>query len=190
MLQHVLLESPLLLIPLLIVGLYVLVYVWARRRTKGSGWAVVVGFAAAAMLVIVQMAVVTDREQLIDTCNEMGDLVEAGRISALAQFIAPEFDEAGLDREGFLDRVDRARIDYAVSDIRLSNFEVEVDGSTATVRLAATCRVQAEGIIMDRQALRFELEFRRSGDQWQVTSVERLRSGLGAVGRLRDVLGQ
>jgi hypothetical protein len=150
-----------------LVTLAVIVYVQVRST------AAFVGIFAAVLLtialVVAERLIVTPREAVGQTLNDLAATIEADDLPGVLQFIAPTAAEVRADAEALMPLVvvDRARI--------ISTPEIVVDESTdpptATVNCQGLVDVTVkqngmQGPYMDR----VEIQFVRSGDRWLIES--------------------
>ncbi len=188
--QTILFESPLYLMPLLLVGEFVLLRRWATRQTPNARRAVVGGLVVAALLLLMQHLVVTEREKLIGLCNELAAAAVKGDVDGIGGHISDRFAAEGLDRDGFLDYVRRGLTAVEVRSARLSGFEISIeDGRLAKVLFNASARVYgaAEGLGGSRPS-RWELHFEKTGDCWRVVFLTPRRLPFFPFDSLRELL--
>jgi len=187
MLQHVLLESRLLLFGAWMALQLVVIGVWSWRRTRAANRAVWAGLIALPLLMLVSTLVETGREQLIATCRSLARNVERGEVWAIKSRLAPGFEAAQLDRAAFGERLEPALQRYAVGNVRLSRFGFAFDADDrATVALSASCNVRTADRFMNRVLTRWRVRFIRAGDEWLITSLEAVPTPFSPVRHLRD----
>lgn len=187
-LRAVLFEKPLYLIPILIVVQFVLVRVWAARRTARTARTVWIGLAVAALLLVMQMLVVTHRERITIICRAMATAVEDGDVPAIASHVADGFDAEGYDKTAFVSRLKQTLTRVHVEDAKLSGFEVTVEGGrTARAVFTASARLIFPESVTYRSASRWELHFERVSGEWRMVSLKPISTPTFPFSHLRDV---
>jgi hypothetical protein len=168
---------------------FILIAVWSWRRSRPSARAVWVGFAALPMLMLVSSVVVTQREQIIALCEDLGGFVEDGDVDAIGKRLADACEVEDLDRDAFLSRVEDTLARYHIWDVGLGSFETTFssDGACA-VEFHATARVRSNDIPYEWFASRWRLNFRRIGDSWLVTKIKPVPTPQGNLPSLADLL--
>lgn len=175
-LKAFLFERPLYLVPVLVVAQFILIRVWAQRRTAGSRRAAWIGLVVAVLLLAAQRLVVTDRERIIALCRMMALAVEDGDVPAVAAHVADHFDAKGMNKADFVARLTRGLTTVHVERSRLSDFQCTFDNSRhAHVRFLANARVVYGREVALRQPSAWELLFERVGESWQMTSLKPVR---------------
>ncbi len=188
--KTVLFESPLYLVPLLLVGEFILLRRWAARRTPNARRAALAGVVVAALLLVMQHLVVTERESLIALCNELAVAAVNGDVAGIGEHVSDRFATQNLDRDEFMQWVRRGLTAVEVRSARLSGFEVSIeDGQRAKVTFNASARVYgaAEGLGGSRPS-RWELHFEKTGDRWLLVFLTPRRSVVFPFDSLRELL--
>jgi len=191
--RALLFERPLLLVPLLVVVQFVLIVIWSRRRTPRARRAVLAGFFVAPLLVVLQSAVVTDRERLTRACVALADACRRGDVPGFGRYVSPSFAAAagpGQDpftRSSLLEWLEHTLIAYRVEEPRLRAFEITCEGPHAVVRFEASCRVVTDRDIAPGILSRWELHFELRDGQWLVTDIRPLPSRWFPFRRLADL---
>jgi hypothetical protein len=156
---------------------FVLLALWARRRTAASRQAVLIGLAVAVVLITVQAVVRTDREQVAAACRDLADAfrkADLGRFSALiSPSYAPPLGDPGgpAGKQELLDLVKRATAEASLEELRLRGFEFEPTAGAMRVQFEASCRVITGDRVYHGVLSSWELEWRESQDDWQVTQI-------------------
>ncbi len=189
--RWLLFESRIALLTALGLVEFVLLWIWARRRTRRTRRRAGVGLVVAGLLLSVQALVVTDREKIMAICREMACAVEEGAVDQVGRHVASDFAAGGVDRAGLLAGLTRMLTHVHIEEPRLSDFEVLVTGNEAQVTFQARCRVASAELVEGGIISRWELTFRRVGDRWQVVAIQPLPTlgfpfqNLGEVLRVR-----
>ena len=131
---RLLFESPWLLLVVLVAVQFGLIIVWSWRRSRLSARAVWTGFVAMPTLIALSLLVVTPRERVIGLCRDLASMVDAGDVAGIARHLAEDFDAAQMDRDAFLESVERSLTHYHVDDARLRRFEVEFSAEGVSAR--------------------------------------------------------
>ncbi len=144
------------------------------------------------LLLLLSVAIVTDRERIAAVCREMAVAVGSSKIDQVGQHISRSFQTASrngmLDRDDFLDVVRSALKRWDVEEERLSDFEIETRGDRATVSFRATCRLVGPELMLPRHVSVWDLEFSREGSGWKVVDVQPRRTAMMPVDSLGDLL--
>jgi hypothetical protein len=188
-LRAVLFEQPLYLIPILVIVLFVLVRVWARRRTARTARAVWIGLAVAVLLLVMQALVVTHRERIVLVCRAMATAVQDGDVPAIASHVADGFEAEGYDKTAFVSRLKQTLTRVHVEDAKLGGFEVTVEGGrTARAVFTASARLILPDSVTYRSASRWDVHFERISGVWRMVSVKPISTPTFPFDHLRDVL--
>ncbi len=175
MMKEFLFEDTFWMVLSLVPVVFVLWGVWYRTRSRASSRALMVGLSASALLLVVQWWVVTDREKLERTTRLLSSAVEHHDIDGVVALVDPnaKFD-GGYDREQFKEHLSYLLKKYEVENPSVGGFVVDINGTQASIRCSASCRVTTRewsGTVPSRWELTFKL---RSG-QWLVTDLKPLK---------------
>ena len=175
MITRILFESLWLLAVAWVVAEFILIVVWSWRRSRRAAYCVYGGFAAAPLLFIASVLIVTPREQLIQLCMELSGYVDDGNVAAIERHLASDFEAGRLDRNGFIKRLEQSLSRYRVDDPRLRRFQVSFpEAHRGTVVFQASARVRSPDLVYDWIVSRWRLHCRRTADRWQVIKLESL----------------
>ena len=189
MISRILFESPWLLVITWVAVQFILIAVWSWQRSKAAGRIVWVGFAAAPLLLITSVLVVTPREQIINLTRTLAGHVDDPNLRAIKLLLADDFHAGDFDRDTFLDRLEPALTKYRIDDPRLRWFQVSFpESDVGVVEFHATAHVRSPEVLYDWIASRWRLTFRREGEQWLLTEVESLPTPPLNLDNLRDWL--
>jgi len=162
MLEHVFLESRLLLFAAWIVVQLGVIGWWSWRRTPAANRAVWAGLVALPCLMVLSTWVVTRGEQITQLCRGLAQVVEREELDTLKGFLADDFTAADMNRDEFIERVGSALSRFQISRLKLQRFAYEFDaGGNAAVEFSATCRVRSTDADFDRVPSRWRLNLRR-----------------------------
>jgi hypothetical protein len=125
------------------------------------------------LLVLVELVVITDKEQISDTMSRAADALETNDAAAVMQYIAPE---AGDMRS----RAEAALSAFEVKSASFSGLDVTVNSHLSPV----TAQARFFGKFNGRDRLgrlpyenvfrRFEVDLRREGERWVMTDYRML----------------
>lgn len=189
MISKLFLESPWLLLVLLVAMQFAVIAIWSRNRNRAWARVVWTGFALVVALPAFSLLVVTPRERVIGLCRELAVMVDAGDVEGIAHHLSDEFAAGGLDRVAFLDRVEERLSHYHVDYPTLRHFETAFPTSDeAVVVFDAACSVRSVDAFVDRLRSRWRLRLRKYGQQWRVTEIEALPTPLSPIRNMRDWL--
>ncbi len=173
----VLFESRAALAALLGVVLFVLLVHWRR---SGRPRPLLLGLAAAVLLLVVQALVVTKREHARRILSAIEQDIVASRTTALAAALAPDFDFPE-GRAGFLELVDHelARIDVRYLERWWLRVERD-EGERFTVVVEYSADIA--GVYAGTFQSGWELTFVNTADGWRVQQIRpRHLAGMGNV---------
>lgn len=178
-----------MLLVVLVAIQFVLICIWSWRRHRLAARLVWVGFASMPLLGMLNVFVVTPREQVVQTCHDLADMLEGGDVVAIGRHLADDLVVEGRTKEQLLDRLGDVLTRRRVENLRLTGFSVEFSRpNVAEAVFDATCSVRPSGAIYDRLMSRWRITFRRNGDSWRVCRVETLPAPFSPVRALRDLL--
>jgi ketosteroid isomerase-like protein len=185
-LRYVFLEQPYVLIPLLVIGTYICLVVWLRRRTPRAKRALLIALLLCVTLPLVQWLVVTDREQIRAVCESIGRAVEAGDVDAISRHVAADFRTRDIDRAELLDMAERALARHHPQNVRFRDFRVDVDGDRAEVTYTSICSVSGEYIERDVRVNWIAIFIRVNGE-WHLQSADIRQTPFLPISRLEDL---
>lgn len=154
--------------------LFVLLVYWRR---SGRRRPLLVGLAAAAVLLTVQGLVVTQREHAGRILVPIEKDLLASRTGALAAALAPDFDAAGMDRDAFVQYVSRQlqRLKIRWLD-RWALFLVESDAERFVVSATYSADVAGGNFTGNVRSV-WSLTFVRRSDGWKIANIRPLHVG-------------
>lgn len=189
MVSKLLLESPFLLLAVLVAIQFGLICVWSWRRSPLWRRIVWSGFAAIPTLLLISVLVITTRERIIELCRDLATMAEHGDIARIGRHLADDLEIAGLNRDEFLDRVRQRLSSYRVKDARLRRFEVTRPGEGGVQAVFdAVCSIESADAFLRQMVSRWRVTFRRSGARWEIVDVEALPTPLSPIRDIRDWL--
>lgn len=187
MLQHIFLESRVLLFGVWIVVQLVLIAIWSSRRTRAASRAVWIGLVALPTLMLVSTVVHTEREKLMALCRTLARHIQHGEARPIESRLADDFSAAGLDRDAFIERLEPALERFGLDNIRLTQFDITFDGDDrATVELSASCNVRTADRFLSQVLSRWRVVFARIHGEWQITTIEAVPTPFSPIRNLRD----
>jgi len=150
-----------------------LVVIWSQRRTLVWARAVWVGVGLIPACLTLSVVIETPRERVIAFCWELARAVDEGETSSIAVHFAEDFQAEGLDRAGFVQRLEQTLTRFRVDHPRLRNFEVTFPTvESAIVTLTTTCLVRSVDAVFGHLPSRWRLSLRRDGESWLVVKIE------------------
>ncbi len=174
MVTRILLESYWLLLGTWIPVQFVLIAMWSWRRTETTKRVVWSGFVVFPMLLVVSMLVVTDREKIVDQLIALARAVEQVDLDEIASHFAEDFEARGYSRERMLARIDARLTQYPVTQARISQVAVALDGDEAIVKFRGSANIRFPEIPYQYATFLWHSKWRRSQDGWLITSLEKL----------------
>ncbi len=167
---------------------FILIGCWSWTRSRTHARVVWGGFAALPLLLVLSAAVVTDRERIVLLFEQLAEAVETRDVGAIARHLDEDFSVNRLDRQGFIEEVERLLARYKIWDAKLRRFEIRFPGpDRAEASFHATARVRSEELLYDWFAARWKSKLVRRGDVWLVTSIVRSRGSAGGPLQLGDL---
>ncbi|MCH7595474.1 MAG: hypothetical protein IID35_02855 [Planctomycetes bacterium] len=188
MIYRLLFEQPILLTVVCVAVLFLTICVWSRWRTRRAAWCVWLALAAAPILLLISITVVTPAETIIALCRQLARDVDDGNVPAIAAKIAEDFQAEGLDKERFVQRLEQALTHSRVDHPRLSDFDIQVGNAAAVATFRAVCRIRTRVATIRALPTRWRLNFRLSQETWRITRIEALPTPPLNVRRLGDWL--
>ncbi len=189
MIAKLLFERPVLLFVLLAAVEAVILWVWWRRRTRGTLRAVWVGLGAMPLLMVISTSVVTPSEQIISICHELARAVEEAHVTEIDRRLHEDFEAVDLNRDAFVDGVERTLSRFHVKDARLYQLSVTFpQPEIGLVEFNASCFISAFDATGQRLLSRWRVTFQQSGRDWLVTTIEALPAPFSPIRDLRDCL--
>lgn len=147
-----------------------------------------IGLGACIALGLLSRMVVTDREQVMQTCRTLIELTERGDVDGIARFIHHDFDADGIDRSQFVDAVKRTLFQIQVQDPWMRNFRAQVDKDQVEARFSVTCKLISESQIDYGVISAWTVRFERDGDQWKLISVQPRETPAFPFSRLSQII--
>jgi len=169
-----LLESPW---PAIVVGVMAAGLLGVAYHNTGNPrlrWAMAGTLAAVLLLLLVEWLVVTDREAIADTLEDVAVALETNDLDAVLAYLAPEGDRIRLDAQRYLPA-------FEISDANVGgDLEVVVNRVTnpRTARVTFTGRISgasrnlAERSPYENFVRPFTLRLREDEDRWLITDYD------------------
>jgi len=175
------LESPVLLLIFSAIAVAVALAVHRRRLSAGSLRGVWLTVAACLLLLVLQHAIETDREQIRAAVAAMARAVDDGDIPTLGEHLDVHFEDRGLDKTAWLADVRQRLQRWRIDEARVWNFKIETDDATATVSFQALCDWRSGDQAPQSVASAWKLAMVRGEDGWKLQRVLSARFGLGGA---------
>lgn len=154
---------------------------WMTARSRRMVW-LSLGFCA--LLIVIQHYVVTDREVLRHMVRTMARAVEQGDVATLGEWFDDEITLGGRSgKKAALQHAHMSLQRYDINEARVSGFQIEIAGDTATVAFQAVCDVQGvkENPYYSTPS-QWQLGCVRRPDGWKVQSAK-YELGFAGLGR-------
>lgn len=168
------LESPW---PALVVGALALGLLGVAYHNTGHPrlrLAIIAAVGVTLLMLLVQWLVVTEREAVSDTLEQMAVALESNQIDAVLGYLAPDAGAIRTDAQRYLPGVEisDANIggDLQVTVNRLTN--PPTARATFTGRISGVNRSPAERSPYENFVRPFTLTLRQEGDRWLITGYE------------------
>ena len=162
------------LLGLVMVGLsFVMIGWWSWRRSLASARALKATLIAFPLLMLLSHLVVTDGEQMIETCNALAAAVRGDDMATIERHLSDELSVAGMDRDRFLDQVTATLTRYDVVRARLKRFNVEhIASGVGAVTFVASASIRTKDDFAMDLPTRWRVTFQREGDVWMVIKLK------------------
>jgi hypothetical protein len=143
--------------------------VYSQLRTTTALLAILAVVLVTAALLVAEYLIVTPREAVAQTLNDLAAAIEADDLPAVLRFIAPDSKTVRGDAESLMPlvTVEKARI--------VSTPQIDVDESTQPATATARCQGLVDVTIKQNGMKgpyldRVEIHFIRDGDRWLIKS--------------------
>jgi hypothetical protein len=186
--EIILFESP---VRLLVGFACVIAVVWVYgTRTEHSRRVV----AAIALLVvlcivmlIVQSAVVTDREAIRQTIDDIVDAAERGDAAFILSRIDAGYGGDGFDRKEISEWIDRALRIVKVSGVSLVGVDIDTQISPPSVEIRSHSLIEVRNAYTGPVFSTWRLEFANNPQGWKISRITPIAIGQRSVQGIRDL---
>lgn len=155
------------------------------RHTIHYKRAMVFSLPVFIVLLTLNVVIVTDREAIRTTLDELITACRSGDAAALEHLIADEFSADGLDKHELLNAADSVFDHIRIDAVRLT--QVLVDPPALQGASISHILSQA-GTDFGWVQSDWQLEFTKTADRWLLTSIRPLSIQLQNVNGIREVL--
>jgi len=183
---NILFESPLKLALLLFFVLLICLILWRRQRTDRTRRALLVALGVSLVLMIVQGWVTTDREQIRQIIDQLGNAVAQKDMAVIGAYIDPAYALHGRDHDQVLSRIDAALRRTDVDAPYLYNVKVTTDHDRGQANLTSIASVVLDGSSLGQIVSAWQLEFVERPAGWRVTGIDPVKVQGQSVGSLWD----
>ncbi len=173
-LQQLFLESP---VRLGIFGFILLaIALFARRRyldTFGPRL-VPATLAAIALLFTLQLFVVTDREEILSTMDELVAAIEVKDFAFFDRVISEQYESEDMGKAEIVGFI-RGTLDHVkIYDTRLHRRDVTVTDDRAEMILAARATISIDGGVGQMHWGNWQIGWHQEGDAWRIIAIRPL----------------
>lgn len=144
---------------------------WRQGRTRGQALAMLGPVTLAAIVLILAMAVETDREQIMKMAAEIAADVQSDRSEALQKYLDDKFvgyyEGAALNRTTVLVTSKAAKRAHSVSKIRILDAQVTVEGKWATMKAPVRMEI-SQSIMTGDITVLFKLKWVKRPQGWRL----------------------
>ena len=148
-LTRTLFEQPLGFLGMMLVAEIVLAAIWRERRTRGTARLLIVPAALAALVGVLSVLVVTDREQIRHACEQIAADLSAGKTDGLQTYLDDDatidlgrYGGIGLDKRMTILAAKTAVGRWNVRQIAITKFRVQF-GHRAIVDLTTVMTLES-----------------------------------------------
>lgn len=146
----------------------------SRKRIQSEAWrrrALPLALFVIVVLFILQSAIVTERERILDRLDQFVGAIETPNATTLAGLIASDYDSEGFDRDEFIAALDRWLAQIDVHDTRYRRRDVDVQGSTAEMTLGASATVHRNGGTGEQHWGRWKIDWVKEDVEWRIRAI-------------------
>ena len=166
-------ENTIVLAGMLAIILLLFLFRWANRRDQASVRWLLIAVGVVGGLPMLSALVVTQREEVIATCQSLARAVDNGDLAAIGEFLDQACVVGGISRPEFLERLEDVLTRFRVDQPRLRAFEVMVDKAGRSVaEFTASAQIRGIENVWDRVPTKWRVSLRRVGDAWRATEIE------------------
>jgi len=181
-LRRTFLEDPVYLYLLLAAAEAVLFVLWRRRPTRRAAMRLIVPPAIAAVVFVVEWAVVTPCEELVATVGRMRADAAAVRIEAVGDYLAEDFTFTGggrtIDRETAIRQAEQAVSRFQVTRVVLLRYQLELEDHQASMVIGSQIITESEWAGGRAPYLTWTLRWCYGPDGWRIVHVAQPEVGL------------
>ena len=135
-----------------------------------------------------QKLVVTRSEQVRAVTEALVAATEDGRVDLIAKQIRSDFHVGEFDRASFISGVESALTFTKVENARITGFDVEFSGDTATVSLGVIAQFIGRQEFSGMQPTSWTLTYELTDGEWMLTAVEPRSTPVFPYDDLRQVI--
>ena len=162
-----------------------LVLVFARRSLS-SVVALIAVIAITLALAFVESLVITEREQVEESLDQLIDALEANDLAAVLAVVDPSANVVRSDAEALMSQVN-------IADAGATGIRIELDDSAKPPRAMALFRGRIDGVHTRTGARVFffdqvEIDWQKSGERWLILNYRVFQRG-EAIDAVRSVHG-
>jgi hypothetical protein len=180
--KHALFDEPTSVYVVLGVAQLVLVAVWFYRRTRLSRYLLPVPILLAGGVALLDAAIVTDREQIVQRVEAMRDDFVAGRLDKAGEYIDESYiGYRGGDKGEVVDAIQSEQRIRQVESISVSSMDITVSGRAATMDVTTTIRMDG-GQFGGSIPLKWRLHWVKRDGVWRISGAEEPQTGFSGLG--------
>jgi hypothetical protein len=172
-------EKPLFLVIMGVLTAVILGGIWLQTGRKQAMIGLIVTLALTGLLVLIERAVETDREQIDALLHRVAELVERNQIDAALEY-------AHSDAKEIRERAQTELRRWEFHSISIKrNLEITVDSDASPPRAVAEFNVlvvlsDGSGTLQHSRVLRFVVvHLEKEGNAWRAVSYEHFRPKIG-----------
>jgi len=139
-------------------------------------------------LFILQKLVMTQRETILLRLDQFVNAIVDPNPLMLAELVHDRYDAEDLNRQGFLDSLDRWMERFDVYDVRYRKRAVSVDGATAELELGVMATVQIDKQAGQTHFGTWIIDWRQDGDAWRIVSIRPIQIDGQPIAQMRPYL--
>lgn len=178
-------EQPLGFLAIMLVAEIVLAAIWRERRTRGTARLLIVPAALAALVGVLSVLVVTDREQIRHACERIAADLSAGKTDGLQIYLDDDatidlgpYGGIGLNKQMTILAAKGAVSRWNIRQIAITQFHVEF-GHRAIVDLTTVMTIESPDVGRRRTPLTWRTRWLKRPAGWRIVSVSPPEQALG-----------
>lgn len=180
--SSILFEDPTPLYVVLGLAELVLLIIWYRTRTRRSAFALAIPVSAAALLALIASVVVTDREHIVASIEQIVADINRGDIRSAAIYLDEDYSieegVEGVEADDVIEKAETAMRDFGVQDVEIIDLSVTIDGSSATAKISTKIHMNNRAAGEGNIPVHWTIEWIKRPQGWRIVHVARPKVGL------------
>lgn len=175
-------EGPLYLYIVLAAAELVLLVVWHARRTRKTAMRLLVPLVLIGVIFVVEMAVVTLREKLIDTLGRLEQDAEVLDVDAIAAYLTDDFELSSargrIGKPEAVSSVNSAIGRYKITAVKFVSHDIEMSDREARTALTTQIITDANEIGLQNPFVSWSLHWSFGPQGWRIRRADHPQLGM------------